>query len=342
MIRIALIATLIVLFGVLAFAIPTKYDLNQQPEAIVSQWIKNNGKAYKASEKAARENNIKASIARVKTLNQQSKDGVVYDLGSNADLTDDEFFAWRLGGRAPKSPSKRSAEGIEGLEEILDVSALPTSINWVAKGKVKPPRNQGNCGCCWAFAATGAIEARWAIKKGIAASNQPALSEQHLIDCDTKSMGCNGGYSSRAMEYVVRKGGHYKRSKYVWAGVKRTCQSYASSYFGAKLAAPGAVVYNNNYAAMMNWLATKGPIVAMVDARKWKYYNSGIMRDCGTAVNHSILIVGYGKTSSGVAYWRVKNSWGTGWGSGGYILVKRSSTGGGACGIGQWAIGPTL
>jgi cathepsin L len=327
----------------LALAVPTRYNLDDKPETIISQWEKNNGKTYKNSaEKADRQKNIKTSIDRVKKLNQEAQDGVVYDLNPNADLTDDEFSASRFGGRVPKTASKRSAEGIEGLEEILEVSALPPSVNWVSKGKVKPPRNQGNCGCCWAFAATGAIEARWAIKKGIAASKQAALSEQHLIDCDTKSMGCNGGYSSTAMEYVVRKRGHYKRSKYPFAGVKRSCKSYASTYFGANLAAPGAAVYHNNYAAMMNFLATKGPIVAMVDARKWRYYRSGVFSNCGTSVNHSILIVGYGKTSSGVAFWRVKNSWGTGWGSGGYILVKRSSNGGGACGIGQWAIAPIL
>ncbi len=46
---------------------------------------------------------------------------------------------------------------------------------------------------------------------------------------------------------------------------------------------------------------------------------------CGTAVNHAVLIVGYGATSSGTTYWKVQNEWGTGWGDNGFILLPRNT-----------------
>jgi C1A family cysteine protease len=41
---------------------------------------------------------------------------------------------------------------------------MPTSINWNTKGKVTPIKDQGECGCCWAFSSTALFESVYAIK----------------------------------------------------------------------------------------------------------------------------------------------------------------------------------
>jgi len=88
-----------------------------------------------------------------------------------------------LGYRAPKNATE-----IE-VKELSTVD-LPTSVDWRTQGAVNAVKNQGQCGSCWAFSATAAIEGHHAIQQGQLLS----LAEQQLVDCDTSCYGCNGGW----------------------------------------------------------------------------------------------------------------------------------------------------
>jgi hypothetical protein len=73
----------------------------------------------------------------------------------------------------------------------------------------------------------------------------------------------------------------------------------------------------------------QAPVAALVSASHpvFQFYSSGVFdhpltSDC--ALNHVVLIVGYGTSDAGIAYWKVRNSWGERWGLGGYMLLRRN------------------
>lgn len=76
-------------------------------------------------------------------------------------------------------------------------------------------------GSCWAFGTIGAIESIYAISTGELVS----LSEQELLDCDSVSHGCSGGYIKRSFEWVIENGGINEEAEYPYVAQKGTCKA---------------------------------------------------------------------------------------------------------------------
>nr|P60994.1 RecName: Full=Ervatamin-B; Short=ERV-B [Tabernaemontana divaricata]1IWD_A Chain A, ERVATAMIN B [Tabernaemontana divaricata] len=213
---------------------------------------------------------------------------------------------------------------------------LPSFVDWRSKGAVNSIKNQKQCGSCWAFSAVAAVESINKIRTGQLIS----LSEQELVDCDTASHGCNGGWMNNAFQYIITNGGIDTQQNYPYSAVQGSCKPYrlrVVSINGFQR------VTRNNESALQSAVASQ-PVSVTVEAAgaPFQHYSSGIFTGpCGTAQNHGVVIVGYG-TQSGKNYWIVRNSWGQNWGNQGYIWMERNvASSAGLCGIAQLPSYPT-
>ena len=107
-----------------------------------------------------------------------------------------------------------------------------------------------------------------------------------------------------------------------------------------------ADVQPNSPTQLMAALAMQPVSIAIeADTDIFKTYNGGIISstDCGTKLDHGVLLVGYG-TEDGRDYWIVKNSWGADWGEKGYFRIARdaSQDGPGICGVQMQPSYPTM
>lgn len=217
---------------------------------------------------------------------------------------------------------------------------LPASVDWSTQGAVTPVKDQGNCGSCWSFSTTGALEGASFIKNGQLIS----LSEQNFVSCDNflhggSDRGCNGGLMDNAFTWATKNGGVCTEADYPYTsgttGTNGSCNQSSCSVVASSAPKSHTDVAVNSDSAMMSALVQQPVSVAIeADQQAFQLYTSGVFTAaCGTNLDHGVLTVGYG-TLDGLDYYKVKNSWGASWGMDGYILLERGvSQPEGQCGI---------
>jgi cathepsin L len=265
-------------------------------------------------------------------------------LNQFGDLTMDEFRVKVHGHKGSCLPQEgkklRVSNSIKAAGAVP--ATLPASVDWEASGDVTPVKNQGDCGSCWAFSATGAIECNYAIKHGVLNS----LSEQQLVDCSDSygNYGCDGGWWYNAFDYVKANGGLCSETEYPYTGKDGVCKSSSCGTKYDPITGYDAVTSDDE--TSLETYAASGCVSVGVEADQYsfQYYSSGVLTGvCGTDIDHGVLVVGYGTTGS-QDYWKVKNSWGETWGDAGYIYICRDCDKNGdkgECGINMYPDQPT-
>ena len=221
--------------------------------------------------------------------------------------------------------------------------SLLESVNWVERGGVTPVKDQGKCGSCWSFSTTGALEGAYFVKNGVLFS----FSEQQLVSCDNfknienrgHDHGCSGGLMDNAFGWIEKNNGLCSEIEYPYVsgeGVVPVCSYECDEVKGSKIV-NFVDVKPSDDTAMMTAISKQPVSIAIeADQREFQLYKSGIFTgDCGTKLDHGVLVVGYG-SENGNDYYLVKNSWSESWGDVGYIKLGRGpnyNNGDGQCGI---------
>ena len=226
----------------------------------------------------------------------------------------------------------------------------PKSVDWVSAGAVTPVKDQGQCGSCWSFSTTGALEGAYFIKYGTLVS----FSEQQLVDCDNyktggRDHGCNGGLMDNAFAWINKNGGLCLEQDYQYVSgttkTEGTCKTSCHVNSNSRVISFVDVPSNSDDEMMM--ALSKQPVSVAIEADQpaFQLYKSGVFTgSCGTNLDHGVLVVGYG-TEGTNDYYLVKNSWSQTWGLNGYIKLGKGSAynkGAGQCGVLMEASYPVL
>ncbi|KAK3149314.1 hypothetical protein QOZ80_3AG0215700 [Eleusine coracana subsp. coracana] len=296
------------------------------------KWMAAHGRTYKdEAEKARRLEIFRANAKLIDSFNAAGKKSHRLATNRFADLTDEEFRAARTGYKVPEAVVDGARSGRFRYEN-LSLADAPQSMDWRSMGAVTGVKDQGDCGCCWAFSAVAAVEGLTKVRTGKLTS----LSEQELVDCDVygNDAGCDGGLMDDAFAFIARRGGLASESSYPYRGVDGTCRSSSSAAIAASIRGHEDVPRNNE-AALMAAVAHQ-PVSVGINggAYLFRFYDGGVLDgDCDTDLDHAVTAVGYGTASDGTKYWLMKNSWGASWGEGGYVRIRRGVRGEGVCGL---------
>jgi cathepsin L len=316
----------LVLLTLVALAAAAPLLKEEDFQFLFTKWMVQHSKSYEIEEFFQRYGIFKSNLNFVREHNDGNR---TYTVAMNqfGDLTSEEF--------AKRNVLRVPEHILQGTPDNSFAAPLP-SVDWRSSGAVTPVKDQGQCGSCYAFSATGALEGAYKNKKGVLIS----LSEQNIVDCSRKydNDGCGGGVPSTTFDFIRDNGGIASEAAYPY---------FAKDNYPCKTTVPKAVSCRGHVEPAQNEAALDaalrfGPVSVAIEAdtQPFQFYSKGVFSNaaCGTKLDHAVLLVGSGVSGSQY-YWIVKNSWNTNWGEAGYIRMNRGMN---LCGINLMTTYPTI
>ena len=226
-------------------------------------------------------------------------------------------------------PQGRSSEPVDAPFDPMVGNATCSvgATAWSWKEHLAPPRSQGACGSCWAFATLAVFEAAENIANGI--DKDLDFSEQHLVDCARAGDGfdigsCRGGYTVMVYDYLQRKGAPLER-QVPYEERDGSCNERVK--VKDKIANWGFVHEEGQVPTVQQLKAAicnYGPVSSSVFVTSaFKAYTGGVFDEMANGqTNHAVTLVGWDDKRGA---WLLRNSWGTWWGEDGYMWIKYGS-----------------
>jgi C1A family cysteine protease len=208
-----------------------------------------------------------------------------------------------------------------------------------------PVRNQGDCNSCVAFGVVATLEhvARYTRKK---TDLNLRLSEADLFFCLGKKKCTEGWNEADALNAIAKSGIAYEKC-YPYTPITQKCKVNADCKKNNQAKIKTWYNLNNKPTDMKRYIAKYGSITAGMDVwSDFNAYKGGVYRRTASATyggGHLVCLIGYNDAGK---YWIGKNSWGTGWGEGGYFRIAYGQCrieNFGSCGIaGVTLVSPTV
>lgn len=209
--------------------------------------------------------------------------------------------------RSPVKNNQRLASLASALnqENASVIIALPKYYACVCT----PVENQGSCSS-WPWASTDMFESVIKLKDGVTVD----LSEQWLLDCNPYGWDSVDGWF--ASDIFFRDGAVLSSNFSPGTSCDSVTISYQAQTWhfcknGYTVAPTNSIKY-----AIMNY----GSVACMVYVDPYfQNYTSGVFNASNQGdVNHFVTLCGWDESKGA---WRLKNTWGTGWGESGFMWI---------------------
>jgi len=320
----------------IAFA--CSFEPGHQKESYIfgqfNKFVKDQNKKYTTIEEFnTRFENFKQNYLKLETFSTTTKSKHTTGITKFFDLSPAEFRQKYTGRKDGLEGGRRLHASSTNLKKNKFTLQKGDSLDWRDEGMVSPVKDQGQCGSCWAFSVVGNIESANAMKNGKIVQ----FSEQQLVSCDDNGdEGCNGGLEENAYNYIIQAGGLETEDDYPYSsdeGDDGTCE-----FDDSKIAVSikSFVTISQDEDEIADSLKKYGPLSIAINASdSLMSYTGGVVDldedECSPqALDHAVLLVGYGTDDDGTDYWIIKNSWNTNWGEDGYFRFARGK---GVCGM---------
>lgn len=279
---------------------------------------------------------IKSSIEN-EGQSWQAETSEIFEL---SEQDQDLLLGYVPGGNEPSLKEKEAAAKsnlqnyLAMLESNKDAFSAPASFdlrNVNGKNFITPVKNQGGCGSCVAFGVVATVEGTLRKLKNNA-NYSVDFSEAHLFYCHARSEGrrcggSNGGWWVPPAMRAFKDKGVTDEAHYPYTSGDQNCTGLLSGWQDATRKITGFRKLTS-ISSMKDWISTKGPLTACYTVYSDFFgYRSGVYRKTSGASargGHCVCIVGYNDAGN---YWICKNSWGSGWGDGGYFKIAYGEVG---------------
>ena len=265
-------------------AVPAEAPPARTTPTTFEHWASRHTRSYDSAEEQQRRASIYADNVALIDAHNAAEDagaGKGFRLGEGpfTDMTNEEFASEVGATWVPRPALGDSAGCVNDAEAEGEVAVAGQSLDWRAQGAVSRVKQQGTCGACWSFAATGALEGAWRLFGPN--HTLDSLSEQQLVDCSSQNHGCGGGNPYYAFQYIIQNGGIDTENDYPWVGKEGSCDGRGAGRHLATVSAACSVPRRDE--AALAKAVSRQPIAVAMEGTlpSFQHYKSGVLHQDG-------------------------------------------------------------